>query len=928
MIGREAERARIEVHLSRLPFGRIVVALEGSPGIGKTTLWQEAVAAARRDGYEVRVSLPTEPDAGLAFAGLGDLLDGIPGEVWSELPEPQSRALSQALMVEGDTDVTPDARALPRAVLTAVRALSAHTPLLIAIDDEQWLDPPTARVLAFIVPRLWEEAVGVLMARRPATGGALWEALVGPGGRDGVLGVSVEPLDRPTIEALVTAEVGRELPRSVIRRIHDAADGNPLYAIAIARELQRRGDHGGDLPIPDTLAEAISQRLRRVGEAADEPLLAVAAASQATLALVQAVTDDFTLDHLDAAVGAEVIELAGDRVRFTHPLLASTHYAAASPSRRRAMHRRLADVVDDPQQRARHVALGAEAPARSVAAVIEQGAAVAAGRGAPETAAGLLEEAARLTPADAVEARQSRVIWAAELYERSGDLARGRELLEPVVTDLEGGPLRARALIALAEAATNTDFDVAEAMLEEALVHARGHDGLCVRICRQRSGQDSNRADFAAMVRHARDAVRYARRADDPRLLAHALAESARAEVFTGHRVSRESLRRIAELADPDEGSSRDSPSGALAEILFWSDDYAAGRPALERQVERARERGEQYELAALLFELGMLEWHAGNVETAEHLHAGCREAREDPDDVASDTWVAFGEAAFAARRGDLEHARAAGERAVALCRAGNDLLIESLGIFVLASIDLWTGDPEHAHARLHAIRESFVSRGFGFVGALTTDMWAVDAEALITLGRVDEAQRVADDLADRARVVENPNAAAIAARCRGMILAARGDQIAALAQMQTALAAHAERPLRPEMARTLLEQGIVQRRSKQKNAAKQSLEEALATFEGIGARMWADRASDELSRVGLRRRQHQDGLTPAQARVVELVCEGMSNGQIASTLYMSQRSVESHLTKAYREFGVRSRAQLVATLAGRSGPAARVPEP
>jgi DNA-binding CsgD family transcriptional regulator len=128
-------------------------------------------------------------------------------------------------------------------------------------------------------------------------------------------------------------------------------------------------------------------------------------------------------------------------------------------------------------------------------------------------------------------------------------------------------------------------------------------------------------------------------------------------------------------------------------------------------------------------------------------------------------------------------------------------------------------------------------------------------------------------------------------------------------------------------MARTLLEQGIVQRRSKQKNAAKQSLEEALATFEGIGARMWADRASDELSRVGLRRRQHQDGLTPAQARVVELVCEGMSNGQIASTLYMSQRSVESHLTKAYREFGVRSRAQLVATLAGQSGPAARVPE-
>jgi DNA-binding CsgD family transcriptional regulator/tetratricopeptide (TPR) repeat protein len=297
-------------------------------------------------------------------------------------------------------------------------------------------------------------------------------------------------------------------------------------------------------------------------------------------------------------------------------------------------------------------------------------------------------------------------------------------------------------------------------------------------------------------------------------------------------------------------------------------------------------------------------------------------------DEVSLQYWLASGESMFAARRGDLDHARKAADRAVALCRANNDLLIELFGLIVLASIDLWTGDPEHAHARLHAVRESFVSRGFGFVGSLTIDMWAVDAEALIALGRLDDAACVADDLAERARVVANPNAAAVAARCRGMILAARGEQAAAVAEMQAAFAAHAERPLRPEMARTLLEQGIVQRRSKQKNAAKQSLEEALATFEGIGARMWADRARDELSRVGLRRRQQQDGLTPAQARVVELVCEGMSNRQIASTLYMSQRSVESHLTKAYREFGVRSRAQLVATLAGQSGPAARVPEP
>lgn len=917
MVGREAERARIEHQLGGLPSGGVVVALEGSAGIGKTTLWREAVAAARGHGYAIRASVATEPDAGLAFAGLGDLMEDLPDEVWSELPEPQRRALSQALMVEGDTDVTPDARALPRAVLSAVRTLSARTPLLVAIDDEQWLDPPTARVLAFVLPRLREEAVGVLMARRPASGGALWEALVGSGGRDRVLAVSVEPLHLPAIEALVTAEVGRELSRSLIRRIHDTAGGNPLYAIAIAHELQRRGDRGGDLPIPDTLTEAISRRLAGIGETAGEPLLAVAAASHATLALLQVVTDDFRLAHLDAAVEAEVIEVAGDHVRFTHPLLASTHYGSASPAQRRAMQRRLADAVDDPQQRARHTAAGAEAPARSLAVVIEQGADVAAARGAPETAAELLEEAARLTPADAREARNARLIRAAEMHEIGGNVARCRELLGALVPELTAGPLRARALSELAEAVD--DFKVSAELLKRALADARGHDTLLARIHRMSAGGASNRAEFGEMVRHARAEAAHAERSGDAALLSRAVASVAVAEFFTGQPVDFPSLHRAIELADPDEGVSRDSAAGWLAEILWWSDDYARGCPAMERQVRRARDRGESHELSALLFELGLLEWYAGNVEVAERLHAESRAAMEIGDELTLEAWLASGEAMFAARRGDLEQAREAGERAIALCRANNDVLIELFGSVVLASIDLWTGDPEGAHQRLDPLRTSFLTKDFGFIGSLTIDMWAADAEALVALGRLDEAQRVADDLTARARVVANPHAVAIATRCQGTILAARGDQVAALSRMREALDAHELRPLQPEIARTLLEQGIVQRRTKQKNAAKASLEQALGAFEEIGARIWADRARDEISRIGLKRREHQDGLTPAQARVVELVCEGMSNGQIASTLYMSQRSVESHLTKAYREFGVKSRAQLVATLAGQS---------
>jgi DNA-binding CsgD family transcriptional regulator len=219
----------------------------------------------------------------------------------------------------------------------------------------------------------------------------------------------------------------------------------------------------------------------------------------------------------------------------------------------------------------------------------------------------------------------------------------------------------------------------------------------------------------------------------------------------------------------------------------------------------------------------------------------------------------------------------------------------------------------------LNPLREAFLSSGFGFIGSLSLGLWSVDVEALIALGRLDEAQPVLDDLLARAKRSGNPNAVAIAERCRGLLLAARGEVAAGIEAMEAALAAHEQRRLEPEVGRTLLELGVLQRRAKQKSAAKRSLEGALAIFEPIGAAMWVDRARDELGRIGLRRAVVTDGLTPAQERVAELVAAGMSNREIASTLYMSVRSVESHLTKVYREYGVRSRAQLVAAIAADS---------
>lgn len=908
MLGRGEEWAQIEAGLAALPDGGVVIALEGTPGVGKTTLWQAGVAGAREQAFTVLASAPGEPDAGLAFAGLGDLCAGLPDDIVDELPEPQRRALSGALLIEGDTDVAPNPQALPRAVLTVLRSLASRAPVLVAVDDEQWLDPPTARALAFALPRLRDAPLGVLMARRPATDGALWPVLTDDH-HDSVVRIGVDPLDAPTIDALLEARLGRRLSRRACERVYSASGGNPLYALAIARELGNGAEHG-DVPIPRTLADAIAGRLDGLGDSATRALLAVAAASQATLALVQAVVDGFVLSDLDAAVSTEVIEVTGDRIRFTHPLLASTLYGAAAPARRRALHRRLAEVIEDPQQRGRHLALGAEGPDRAVATVIEQGATVAEARGAPDIAAELLEEAARLTPADAVEVRRLRLIRAGELYVTGGDTERSREVLSSLVPELAAGPVRARAVHALASATQN--WDAADALREEALANAQGHDRLRARILLSRSGSSSNRAAFAAMARYAHEAVEAAERAGDSALLASALACRVSADLFIGRPVDAESLQRAVELEDPSQTTSRGwSPSGTAGLIAYWTDDYASARPQLQRTIQRARDRGEQYDLGALLLELAMLEWYAGNTELAETL----REASHETPSDANGLWPTMAEAVFALRRGELEHAREAADRAIAIAQAIGDLLIEELPIMTLAALDLWAGQPAAAHARAHALRTSFTADGFGLIGALTLDMWALDIEALIALTRLDEAQALADDLSNRARIIENPNAIAVAARCQGLVLGARGEVTAALEQMHAALAAHEMRLLRPELAHTLLEQGSLLRRAKQKNAAKDSLEQALAIFEEIGARLWAERARDELDRVGLRR-QTQEGLTPAQARVVELVCAGYTNQQIAATLYMSVRSVESHLTKAYRHYGVKSRAQLVATIA------------
>ena len=914
MFGRDPERAQIEALLERVVHGPVGVAIEGAPGVGKTTLWHEAVSSVRRRGWQVLSTAPSEPDRDLAFAGLGDLFDGLPADAIAALPDPQRRALAVALAT--DDGPSADQQALPRSALTVLRSLARAGPLVVAIDDEQWLDRPTARVLAFALNRLCDEPVGLLLSRRHHDDTvSLFAQVTQRFGRTGVTTVRLQPLDRAAIGSLVAARLGASLSGRALERVHQTSGGNPLYALAIARTIEPRGTVDPGWVIPRTLTDAIAGRLDGLGERAADALLVIAAAAAPTPALLHAVIDDFGLDQLDGAVDAELIEADGDRLRFTHPLLASTHYARAPAGRRRRLHRRLSEAVADEVERAQHLALGAEVPDHGVAERLARAADVAARRGAPEAAADLLEHAVRLTPLRDEGDRWSRALAAAEQRHASGDFARSEAVLEPILRSEARGTVRAQALRLLSQVRSADDFVSQGPLLEEALHHARDDAEVRSRIEMDLAVWANNRGDFSAALTWTRAAVSSAENAANDRLLASALGLQADAEVLAGGGIRRDLLDRALAIGPPGEGPAYDTPRCGYGRVLFWSDCLDEARPLLQDALRYAREEGHEPDRLGIAWLLTFLEWHAGDLTAA----AEYRRATNDAVEIASDDglfWNLWVDSWTAAGRGELDRARSLAEEGMASVRRSGGQSGEIPMAMVLGAIDLWTGEPAAAHQRLETVRTGAVEAGWGLVGAMAIGLWSTDIEALIALERLDEADALIGELARRVDASDNPHAVAVAHRCRGLLLAARHDVEAAIEALDTALAAHALRPLPAELGRTLMEIGSLQRRAKRKSAAKQSLEQALAILEPLGAAPWVARARDELGRIGFRRAAATDGPTPAQQRVLELLVTGASNREIAGTLHMSLRSVESHLTTLYRQFDVRSRAQLVARLA------------
>jgi len=904
MVGRDAELVAVEGFLERLGDGPASLVLAGEPGIGKTVLWSAGRDRAERRGVRVLACRCTESEVSLAFSALSDLLGSLVGEIVPSLAPPRRRALEVALLLADAADGSLDEQAVALAVLDALRLLARDQPVLVAVDDVQWLDVSSARVLAMALRRLRGEQVGVLATVRGVDAvrpGELEFLFSG----ERVVALPLAPLSLGALHHLLRERLGLELARPELVRVKEATAGNPFYALELGRELLRRNSRtaaGARLQVPASVRDLLGARLARLPA---DVLLLVATAARPTVEILMGASSDAerTLRALDEALQEGVIELDGARVRFSHPLLASICYQESPIWRRRAAHRALADVVADREERARHLALGADGPSEVVASELDVAATSAGERGSTSAAAELCELAAAAS-ANAARARARR-LRAAEFYRLAGDPGRATQLLEQLLPESSAGVERADALF---ELAVNQCVDrrLVDGLCSEALVQAGDDPSRCAEILAFRAWRRRvSGGDAAVSVADARASLEHAERAGDPRLIAVAIAQVGGLETRIGG-VTPGLLERGAEIEErlPRPLEHHQSPREALARRLSRWGALDRARAILEGLETRAAARGDEGSSAFLHWRLATLEWLAGRWRHAlEHAIAG-QELAEQSGHTVNRAWAQFQRAMIESDLGLVDQARLSLEPALATIGPSTDASLALFSRGAIAHRELVLGNLDVAAEQLRGVSDVLHP---GKIYDPTDTIWADAVETLIALGEVGEARAIVDWQQAQASRLGACLALGGAARGRGLLATAEGDLVEAAAAFEIALRELGVYPF--ERARTLVALGATHRKARRKRAARETLEQALTLFEELGARLWAEKARSELQRISGRRSSQE--LTGTEQRVAALAAQGSSNKEIAAALYMSEHTVAAHLTRVYRKLGIRSRAAL-----------------
>ena len=922
-IGRDEELAALGQLLAAREAPARILLLEGDAGIGKTTIWREGRREAARLGYRVLSCASDGAETPLAFTGLRDLLGGPFDDVAGALPPPQRHALELALLREELPGPPPEQGTVAVACLSTLRLLAARTPILLAVDDVHWLDAASAALLRYVLRRLGTEPVAVLLATRPGEHDPLQLGRLEP---ERVRMVELGSLTVGALGRILHERLGYTYPRPTLQRIHAVSGGNAFYALELAHALGASTKPlapGMPLPVPGNLRQLVKDRLAALPARTFEVLVIASALSRPTVELIAAAFDADPAPLLDAAVDANVIEVDGDAVRFAHPLFAATVHRLAGVGVRE-VHARLADVVTDAEERARHLALATAERSDRVARIVEDGASAALARGSPATAAELAAHALRLTPLAEAVASERRALAEVDYRFAAGDTVTASSLLEELVAQMKAGPARARLMSRQARLHHfGRDIGGSVTLLDRALDEAGGDIALRGEIEEGLAwGLFLARKDIAAAADHARSAAALAEQRGDDAALAEGLAAQAAAEFVLG-RAWRETMGRALSLEGAMLGLRvLRYPSFAFGYCLGCADELDAAREVFEDLLRRAEHDGDESSAPSILNHLTLIEALAGRWDAAiGHAEDGYIRALESGQHPTQASILAK-TALIAARRGAADEARETAWQALA--REGGRALDPAqpeevlarggeTAVWTLGFLELSLGNPEGADRFLGPMTKALLAAGVqepGEVRCLPDEI-----EALVQLGRFDEAEELLAPFEAWAQRLERASTLGAAGRCRGLLSAARGDRDGALVALEAAAGWHVITPLPFERARTLLALGLVQRRARRRRAARETLNGALAIFEELGAELWTEQTQAELGRIGGRTPSSGE-LTPTERGIAELVAEGKTNKEVAARLVVTDRTIESALTQIYRKLDVRSRTELARRLA------------
>lgn len=886
--------------LADLPARSSGVLVEGPPGIGKSHLWRAGVAAAREAGFLVLAAQPAEAEARLGGTGLVDLFQTVTDDQLAELPAPQREALSAALLRTHPGGSPPEPNALAVACSNLVTRLAGPQPVILAVDDLQWLDDMTATILGFLARRCPPNGVGLLLAQRDLDEQRLASPAAELAAADLLVRHRIPPLGAREIFDLVPRRLGQHVPTPILKRVAEASGGNPFYALELARFWLADGGSGVDSGLPPSLSVLVSDRLATLPEKARTAAAAAAAQVKPTLTTLRAI-------DLAGAIGpveqAGIVAIHQGVITFTHPLLAAAAYQSVSSPQRADLHRWLAEVIDDPEQSARHRALTGDGPSAETAALLDTARDRARGRADANAAIELARLAVSLTTADD-PAREQRMLELGVLISQLGHVSEARAALEPLTGRDVSPAVRARALATLATLAFyGVAYDEAATWATQALRAAEetGDPDLVIEahLALATVNEDT---DTRARRLHAEQALTLAVARSpsiDQRQLVRAYAGALEARMESGEPFDDELYQRAVDVS-PNLADLYDLTFDR-AVWMYMTGDLETAWEIWTGLRQRALERGDPVAISSkIAYHAALTALARGDLRTAQALVEDHLRLAQGSGQQTNLNWACYGSLLVAQARGEFALAR---EKAAMLLANTDDSNLRANVLVVLGRLELLNGRPREAASALTEAIE--ITQRTGRAGV------QVIVRAATAIAEAGEPQRAAEALALQHWLRDLPaNGLFMLAGARAVIAAASGDEATALAEFDKALSQFAGDHWYPlERAQLLTLKGRALRRFRHRAAAKESLLEARAVYERCGAHGWIDQVDAEIGRIGLRRAGTD--LTETERRVAELAATGMTSKQIAEALFMSVRSVETNLTRIYRKLDITSRAEL-----------------